>query len=220
MSKVLGIWGAGGLGREVLELANIINAKERRWDTFVFVVDGVTNREICGLSVFEYTEAKEKYGTDLEVIVGIGEPRIRKDKYDLLKKDGIPAPTLIHPDVHIPETTSIGNGVVIQYGCFVSCGVKVGDYVYMQPIAALGHDDVIGENCIISSYASLAGDVHVGDNTYIAPGTIVKEGVSIGTYSIIGLGSIVHRDIPDGIVALGNPARPMKKNDEKRVFGR
>ena len=220
MSKVLGVWGAGGLGREVLELAGIINKREKRWDEFVFIVDGVTNREISGIQVFEYLEAKEKYGEHLEVVIGIGELDIRESKFDLLKKDDIVTPTLIHPDIHIPETTDIGAGVVVQYGCFVSCGVIISDHVYIQPLAAIGHDDIIGENCIISSYTSLAGNVHIGNNTYVAPGTIIKEGINIGAFSIIGLGSIVHRDIPDRVIALGNPARPMKNNETKKVFGR
>ena len=220
MAKILGIWGAGGLGREVLELAEIINIREHRWDKYIFIVDGVTNREVSGVEVFEYVEAKGEFGSELEVVVGIGEPVIREDKFKLLNEDGVTTPTLIHPDIHIPETTDIGKGVVIQYGCFVSCGVKISDHVYIQPLAAIGHDDVVGKNCIISSYASLAGNVHIGDNTYVAPGTIIKESIRIGTFSIIGLGSIVHRDIPDGVIALGNPARPMKNNDTKKVFGR
>ena len=46
----------------------------------------------------------------------------------------------------------------------------------------------------------------------------IKEGLVIGSEVIVGMGSVVHYDIPDGMIALGNPARPMRRNVEKRVF--
>lgn len=217
---VLGIYGAGGLGREVLELARIINGRKKNWEDFIFIIDGDGGNKVNDVMVYSYEDAISKFKGNLEISMGIGEPAVREKLFAKIKKDGIEAATLIHPDVYIPSTTTIGKGVIIQYGCFISCGVKISDYVYVQPMAGIGHDDVIGENCIISSYVSLAGNVHIGDETYVAPGTIVKHGISIGTFSVIGLGSIVHRDIPDNVIAMGNPARPMKNNDEKRVFGK
>lgn len=216
--RILGIWGAGGLGREILELAKIINERCKRWDDFVFIVDGVTKKVVSGIEVLEYSEAIHRYGNSLQVIVGIGEPVIRENKYSLLEKDGIAIPTLIHPDVHIPESTVIGKGVVIQYGCFVSCNVTIENYVYVQPQCNIGHDDVLRKGCIVSSFGNLAGGVNIGESTYLAMSTTIKEGASVGANSIIGMGSIVHRDIPDNMIAMGNPARPMKTNEERRVF--
>ncbi len=219
MGRTLGIWGFGGLGRELLELARIINDREKTWDSFFFIVDGAEDKEKYGLEVCEYFEAKEKYADNLDVVVGIGEPVVRESKIEILVRDGVSIPRLIHPDVHIPKTTCIGVGVIVQYGCFISCGANISDYTYVFPLAGVGHDVFIGKYSTISSYSSLAGNVHIGDNTYIAPGTIVKENINIGNYSVIGLGSVVHRDIPDGVIAMGNPARPMKNNDSRTVFG-
>ena len=49
-------------------------------------------------------------------------------------------------------------------------------------------------------------------------GVQIKEGISIGSNTIIGMGSVVYNDIPDNMIAIGNPARPIKKNLSKRVF--
>jgi acetyltransferase-like isoleucine patch superfamily enzyme len=46
----------------------------------------------------------------------------------------------------------------------------------------------------------------------------IKEGSMIGKNTIVGMGSVVLRDLPDDVIALGNPARPMKKNENHRVF--
>ena len=214
--RVLGIYGAGGLGREVFELAKIINGKEKTWDSFVFIVDNVTTGEVNGLKVLEYEEAKMKYGAALEVTVGIGEPVVRKKKFDQLKNDGINTPTLIHPDVHIPETTSVGKGVTIQYGCFISCNVIIEDYVYIQSLSGVGHDVVLFEGCMVSG--SIAGNVKIGRFTYIGLGAAIKENVAVGDNSVIGMGSVVYKDVPDEMVVLGNPARPAARNTDGKVF--
>lgn len=216
--KILGIWGAGGLGREILELARIIDKRYKRWNKFIFIVDGVTKKEISNTAVLEYNEAKELYNNSLEVIVAIGEPVIREKKYAQLEKDNIAIATLIHPDVYIPDTAKIGKGVVIQYGCFISCNVTIENYVYIQPQCNIGHDDVLHKGCIVSSFGNLAGMVNVGENTYLAMSTTIKEGVSVGANTVIGMGSVVHRDIPDSVIAMGNPARPMKNNEDRYIF--
>jgi acetyltransferase-like isoleucine patch superfamily enzyme len=56
--------------------------------------------------------------------------------------------------------------------------------------------------------------IHVGDNVYFGYGCIVLPGVTIGSNVIIGAGSIVTRDIPDGAVAVGVPARVIKSVDD------
>lgn len=216
--KILGVWGAGGLGREVLELAKIINSKCKRWDDFVFIVDGAVTDEVNGVQVLEYEDARKRL-SGLEVVMGIGEPAIREEKFYLLKEDGITTPSLIHPDVHIPETTCVGQGSVIQYGCFISCNVSIGDYVYIQPHCNIGHDDKLADGCMISGFGNIAGNVSIGRFTYLGLSVAVKEGVSIGGNTIIGMGSVVYKDVPDEMVALGNPARPMARNTDRRVFG-
>jgi acetyltransferase-like isoleucine patch superfamily enzyme len=135
-----------------------------------------------------------------------------------LERDGIEAVTLIHPDVHIPDTTTVGKGVTIQMGAFVSCNVTIEDYVIIQPHANIGHDDVLKKGSTINGCCNLGGQVTVGEFSFIGLSTCVKQGVSIGKNSIVALGSVVSRDIPDEVVAVGNPARPMKKNEENRVF--
>ena len=59
---------------------------------------------------------------------------------------------------------------------------------------------------------------NVGNSVYVGMNVPIKEGITIGDKSIVGMGSCVLRDIPDGVVALGNPARAMKENDSYRVF--
>lgn len=215
---VLAVYGASGLGREVLELAKIINENDNRWEEFVFIDDGDVPSVVEGCDVYKFDEVKEKYGSSLEIVMGIGEPATRGKLFQNIKSYGISTPSLIHPDVHIPETTRVGKGVTIQSGCFVSVGVTLEDYVFLQPKCAIGHDCVIGEGSIISTFDSIAGAVHVGSYSYLGMSVTVKELVSVGNNSIIGMGAVVFKDVPDEMIAMGNPARIMRKNEDKKVF--
>ena len=215
---ILGIYGAGGLGREVLELARIINGRVKIWEDFIFIIDGEPGNDVNGVKVYSYNDAIEQFKGRLEVSMGIGEPAVREKLFAKLKKDGIEAATLVHPDVYVPDTTVIGKGVTIQMGNFISCNVKIEDYVYIQPHANIGHNDVLKKGCMVSGFCNLAGGVTVGEFTYLGISSCYKEGVSIGNYTIVGMGSAVYKDIPDEMIAMGNPARPMKKNEDRHVF--
>lgn len=54
-------------------------------------------------------------------------------------------------------------------------------------------------------------DIHIGENAWIGAGVIVVPGVSIGKNAVIGAGSVVTKDIPDGVVAVGNPCRVLRE---------
>ncbi|MET0871100.1 MAG: DapH/DapD/GlmU-related protein, partial [Paeniglutamicibacter terrestris] len=56
-----------------------------------------------------------------------------------------------------------------------------------------------------------AKPITIGENVWIGGGATILPGVSIGENSVIGAGSVVTRDVPANVVAVGNPARVMKK---------
>lgn len=71
---------------------------------------------------------------------------------------------------------------------------------------------------MLKKFVSISGHVTIGEKTYIGISVPIKQNVNIGSQSIVGMGSAVIRDIPDDVIAFGNPARVMKKNEEHRVF--
>lgn len=220
---ILGICGSGGLGREVLELAHQINAIHNIWTQIFFVeTDDYINLYGSlkkGLTVTTLEQLLTEYGTlNIEFIIAVGEPDLRRKICDDIVERGARLATLVHPSVHIPESTTIGSGSVVCYNSYISCDVSIGQNVYIQPQVNVGHDTVIDNNSVISGFVNIAGGCHIGMNTYVGLSVCIKENTTIGNDTIVGMGSVVIRDIPEGVTALGNPARPMKKNDEKKVF--
>jgi sugar O-acyltransferase (sialic acid O-acetyltransferase NeuD family) len=221
---VLGIYGAGGLGREILDLARAIDKQNDSYENIVFIDDnanGSENQTLNGARVLTFSEfSSTTTGDSAGIVIGIGEPAIRAELAVRLEQQGYSLESLIHPMARVSEFATIGQGTVIQYNCSVACNVQIGSNVYVQPMVLIGHDDIIDSHCVISPFACVAGNVHIGDKTYIGMNVAIREGVNIGSESIVGMGSIVARDIEDCVIALGNPARAMKRNETKRVFGR
>ncbi len=214
---ILGIFGAGGLGREVEIIAKKINAIENRWNEIVFVDDDESIMQVMKTKCDTFQNSISKY-TQLEISIAIGEPSTREKVYKKCKDNNIPIATLIHPGVYIDETTRIGEGTVICEGCTITSCVEFGVNCYIQPHAIVGHDIKIGNHCVISAGCQIGGANIIGDRTYIGFLGGTKQGLTIGKDVICSGGAMVFKDLPDNVIAVGNPARIMKKNDGKGVF--
>jgi acetyltransferase-like isoleucine patch superfamily enzyme len=59
----------------------------------------------------------------------------------------------------------------------------------------------------------MAGNVTIGTGTTIGMGVNIINGVKIGNNTVIGAGSVVTKDIPDNVVAYGNPCRVIRPNE-------
>jgi sugar O-acyltransferase (sialic acid O-acetyltransferase NeuD family) len=219
MALILGIYGAGGLGREVFDTALVAENAQSFTDSIVFIDDFSSGSQLKGTKVYTFDGFKAAFAPDTaRIVVAVGEPKVRRSLRQKALANGFALQTLIHPNACIGSDAVLGNGTIVQYGSFVSCNVQVGENVLIQPNAAVGHDSVIGHDTVLSTFVAVSGTCTIGEGAYIGVGVAIREGISIGAGTIIGLGSAVLRDIPADVVALGNPARPMKNNERGKVF--
>lgn len=216
---ILGIYGSGGQGRDVFDLARAVNAKTKRWGDFVFINDFSDGKQVRGKNVMTFDDFKAHFSTDTtEVVIAVGEPAIREILWNKVAQAGYSFATVIHPTVDLPETVKIGKGVTIGKNAFISCNVQIGTNVLIQPMVYIGHDTIIGKNSVLASFANCGGNCKIGEKVYIALSVPVRELTSIGDNTIVGMGAVVVRDLPSSVIAMGNPARPMLKNEQERVF--
>lgn len=146
--------------------------------------------------------------TDAFISVGsIGDTRIRRRLYEMVKHYGLSVPTIIDP------SAVVSNGVVIQEGVFigkrtvVNTGCCIGICSIINTGAIVEHDCKIGDFSHISPGTTLCGQVEVGHDSHVGAGSVVKQLVEIGNKVLIGAGSTVLKDIPDNVKAYGNPCR-------------
>lgn len=93
--------------------------------------------------------------------------------------------------------------------------IYIGDYVMFGPnvtVVTAGHPI---DPDLRRKGLQYNADVHIGNNVWIGAGAMIMPGVSIGDDAVIGAGSVVTRDIPPGVVAVGNPCRVMRAIGER-----
>lgn len=216
---LLAIYGAHGLAKEVYIIARKINQINNKWDEYCFIDDINEIAEVNGVKVFKFENLiHEKEKNEIEVVIAVGEPGIRDLLYHKVKDVGLRLATLIHPGVYIDETTTIGEGTVIAEGVTITANVEIGDNAYIQPHAVIGHDIKIGGHTVIGSNCQIGGGDIIGERVFMGFLSGTTDHISIGSDSIISAGAIVFRELPESVIAVGNPAKIVKKNLEKRVF--
>jgi UDP-3-O-[3-hydroxymyristoyl] glucosamine N-acyltransferase len=112
--------------------------------------------------------------------------------------------------VVVADDVEIGSGTVVARGTISD--TIIGKGTKIDNLCHIAHNVQIGQACMIIAGATLCGSVRIGDRSVIAPNAVVREKVSIGDNVLVGLGSVVLKDIPDDVVAFGNPARVVRSN--------
>lgn len=209
------IYGSGGLGLETMDIIlDSFNGKHSQIYDFVFLVDKPTSSEINGFRV----ESWDNCASNAKVTIAVGEPELRAKLAKKCASKGLDISSIISPKAFISTSAIVGNGVIIAPFVSVQAEANIASNVAVNTQAIIGHHVKIMESAVISSQVNLGGGSTIGKRSYIGMGALVKENVSIGSQSILGMGSVAYKDIPNEIIAIGNPARPSKRNENKKVF--
>jgi maltose O-acetyltransferase len=104
---------------------------------------------------------------------------------------------------HVGARTFVNFGLVVLDVAQVTVGddVQVGPYV--QLLTATHPVEAEARRAKWES----AEPISIGDNVWLGGGVIVCPGVTIGADTVVGAGAVVTRDLPEGVLAIGNPAR-------------
>ena len=214
---MLFIYCAGSLGKEIYDLALRTKYKESE---IMFVDDNRSGEKFTSdkIDIISQENLFKRFSKEDRVLIATGEPSLREKLYNKLKSKDLIFDTLIDPNVPVSKSAKIKNGTIICDFCSISSDVIICENVLINRQAIIGHDIEIGPNSVISSTVNLGGNVKVGSSSYVGMGAHVKEGIKIGSDSILAMGAILIKDVPDGMIAVGNPARPILKNIDRKVF--
>ena len=105
----------------------------------------------------------------------------------------------------------LGERVFFNFNCIVLdvCAVRIGDYSLFGPAVQI-YTPMHPFNAELRRREEFGKPIDIGADVWVGGGAIILAGVTIGSRSIVGAGSVVTRDIPDGVLAVGNPCRVIR----------
>jgi maltose O-acetyltransferase len=109
----------------------------------------------------------------------------------------------------------LGERVYFNFNCVVLdvCPVRIGDFTLFGPAVQI-LTPMHPFNASLRRKQEFGKPVEIGSDVWVGGGALILPGVRVGSRSIIGAGSVVTRDIPDGVLAAGNPCRVIREITE------
>lgn len=211
--KKIAIYGAGGFGKEVACILNLINSKAPKWELIGFFDDGKEKGQQVSHfgKVLGNMHHLNQWPEALSIAFAVGSPQILQKLVSEISNPLVDYPNIIHPEVFFADRQnfSIGKGNVVVRGCSFSCDVTVGDFNLFNSLSALAHDVRVGSFNVFMPLARISGEVAIGDANFFGIGSVVLQCLHIGHNTRIGAGSYVMRHTKDGQMYFGNPAKVM-----------
>lgn len=215
MAEDIVVVGAGGFGRETLDVIEAINAAsvDPVWNILGVVDDdpaAVQQARLAerGIPLLGPVEVLHDLHADACFVIGVGAPVARARIAAEIRAAGSRrAAMLVHPAAVVGSRTVLGAGSVVCGGVQLSTNVVLGEHVHLNPGAIVGHDARLDDFVSINPGAVISGEVQVRREVLIGAGAVVLQGLEVRASSLVGAGACVTRDVDRDAVVVGVPAR-------------
>jgi sugar O-acyltransferase (sialic acid O-acetyltransferase NeuD family) len=192
-------YGAGGMGREMVQAARL-DPRPR-----AFLSDGPAD-SYAGVTPIAFADL----APEDEICVSVGDSSLRKRLAG--RCAGLRFATVIAPTAIVDPTAELGEGAQICDFVMVNSLARIGRHFQANYYSHVSHDCRIGDFVTLSPRVSCLGNVHIGDGVFVGAGAVIRNGapgrpLRIGEGAVIGMGAVVVGDVPAGATVMGNPAR-------------
>lgn len=200
--------GSSGHARVVIEL---LQAMGDQVDLCVGNPDSVST--CMGLTVLKGDQHLRRLRDEgySRAFVAVGSNTIRRRLADLAITLGFRLVNAISPQAIISASAKLGEGVAVMAGAVINAEAVIEDLAIINTGATVDHNCRIGRAVHIAPQCGLAGNVTVGAGSLLGIGCKVIPEIRIGSEVTIGAGGVVVSEIPDGALAMGVPARVVKR---------
>ncbi|MFH0772042.1 MAG: acetyltransferase [Candidatus Omnitrophota bacterium] len=180
----------------------------------IYVFKGFVGKE--GDSASEYNETNLKRLKDDNIfclVNGVGNISYPWFERMIMKYQagGFRFPPIVHPSSVVSKSSKVGDGSVVFENAVIKSNSFVEQFCIINSLSVVSHDCKVGDYSHISLGAKTGGGCEIGKNSFLGINSSVIQGKKIGDNVIIGAGAVVISDIPDGVVAVGNPAKVIKR---------
>jgi sugar O-acyltransferase (sialic acid O-acetyltransferase NeuD family) len=146
-------------------------------------------------------------------IIGGIRPNIKqkiRESYSVIKNSNFM--NIFSKNSEVSSTTLLGNGITINTMSCIAGFSEIKNFVFINRNCSVGHHTIIDEYTTINPGVNVAGNVTIGKNCQIGMGANIIDDIKIGDNVIIGAGSVVTKNIPDNVIAYGNPCKIIREN--------
>ena len=209
-TKTLVIYGAGGLGREILDIARSLPDGHAE---ILFADDGMEPGAVVAghrvIGGFDHLCELSRQATS--VVIGLGKPAIRAQIWQRLRDAGVLPATVIDPTAVVRPSATVKPGAVIGANVFISCGAVVHENAVIGTGAMVAHDAEIGPHSAVRPLAIVNGTARLGEASEIGAGAIVMPGRRVADHAIVAMGAAAFVDVGPNVTVIGNPARILSR---------
>ena len=150
------------------------------------------------------------------VVVAYGKNDRKQEIVRQLDVQGYKFATIISPQAYLSESATVKHGAIINPMAAIMPNAYIGAHCIVHSHVVVEHDCYVGDFANIGPGVNLAGRVYVGEGCYVYTGASVIPGVRIGAWSVVGAGAVVLKDVHEGGMVGGVPARALKENEGGR----
>lgn len=208
------IFGAGGHAKVVADALRRLG----RWRVEGFIDDVHPQRageEFCGGHVLggrAALPALRERGV-ASIVLAFGHNVARLALADELAAQGWSFPAIVDARAGVAADVLVGPGCYVAAGAIVEPGVRLGAQAIVNAGAVVCHDVDIGAGVHVCPGVCIGGHAVIGRGAWVGIGAVVRDRARIGAGSLVGAGALVLEEVPEGMVAYGQPARAIRKVD-------
>ena len=195
------LYGASGHGKVIADILQLMGEQ-----SLAFIDDADKKGSYNNLPCFFPQKVNFEMGD--KAIISIGSNSTRAT---VAGRISTPFVNAIHPKAVIANDFIYGSGNAIMAGSIINPGSHIGNHCIINTSAVIDHECILGDFVHISPNATLCGQVFVESLAWIGAAAVILPGIKVGKGAIVGAGAVVTKNVPQGAVVMGNPAREKGK---------
>lgn len=215
MTDLIGVYGAGGFGREVLPIVEMTSAGSA---SVVFIDDAIPEgrTEVNGRPLVSWEGFLALPAARRFAVLAMANSRTREVLDAKCHNASISYFAVRAPNSMVLDNPEVGDGVILAPFSSVFPNTRIGRHFHANYYSYVAHDCIIGDYVTFAPGVHCNGNVVIGDHAYIGAGALLRQGragapLRIGRGAVVGMGAVVTRDVAPGVTVAGNPARPLVK---------